>query len=40
MNLGFMMFADIWSRIVAVSYHDPRVLKDGVGTEEIVRVFD
>ncbi len=26
--------------VTAVTYHDLRILKDGVGTDEIARVFD
>lgn len=35
-----MCVAAFWSVVVAVSYHDLRVVKEGVGTEQIAQVFD
>lgn len=33
-------FTALWAVLSAVSYHDLRVVKEGVGTEEIAAVFD
>jgi len=33
-------FAALWAVVAAVSYHDLRIVKEGVGTEEIAAVFD
>lgn len=39
-QLVSMIVAGIWACVVAVSYHDLRVIKEGVGTEQIAQVFD
>jgi len=39
-NLGSMVVAGIWSVVIAVCYHDLRILKEGGGTEQIAKVFD
>jgi hypothetical protein len=33
-------FLALWAVVTAVSYHDLRVVKEGVGTEDIAAVFD
>ena len=39
-QLVSMVVAGVWACLVAVSYHDLRVVKEGVGTEQIAQVFE
>jgi hypothetical protein len=39
-QLVSMVVSGLWACLVVVSYHDLRVIKEGVGTEQIAQVFD
>ena len=39
-QFAFILTSGIWASIVAVTYHDLRVIKEGVDTNAIARVFE
>ena len=39
-TLASIVMSGIWASVVAVTYHDLRVVKEGVDTQVIARVFD